>query len=91
MGEHTFSMPELARHRSKRGQLRAQAAAGEKLPAQEEEKEGQEAQEGRLAAGTLTRSPSSALLPFFGFLGSPTKIDCRKKLVPLFLPLYWTT
>ena len=28
---------------------------------------------------TKTRSPSSALLPFFGWEGSPTKTDCRKK------------
>ena len=28
--------------------------------------------------------------PFFGWEGSPTKID-RKKLVPLFLPFYWRT
>ena len=27
----------------------------------------------------LTRSPSSALLPFFAWEGSPTKIDYRKK------------
>ena len=31
-----------------------------------------------------TRSPSSALLPVFGGEGSPTKIDYRKQLVPLF-------
>ena len=31
------------------------------------------------------------LTNFFGWEGSPTKIDYRKKLVPLFYPLYWRT
>ena len=35
----------------------------------------------------VPRSPSCALShPFFGWEGSPTNIDCRKKLVPLFYP-----
>ena len=40
----------------------------------------------------LTRSPRMVpfLTPFLGE-GSPTKIDYRKKLVPLFQPLYWRT
>ena len=38
-----------------------------------------------------TRPPSSALLPTFWQEGSPTKIDYRRKLVPLFYPLYWRT
>ena len=38
----------------------------------------------------VTRRPG-ALLSFFGWEGSPTKIDYRKKLVPLFYPLYWRT
>ena len=45
-----------------------------------------------LSAVFETRSPSSALLPFFGWEGSPAKIDHRKKEVGyqlLLTPLYW--
>ena len=39
--------------------------------------------------GTTTRSPSSALVPFFG-AGFPTEIDYGKR-VPLLYPLHWRT
>ena len=40
---------------------------------------------------TLARPPSSALSHPFCGEGSPTKIDYRDKLIPLFQPLYWRT
>ena len=55
-------------------------------------KTGEPALPKRPAAICLTRSPSSTLLPFLCWgEGSPTNIDCSKKLVPLFQPLYWRT
>ena len=44
----------------------------------------------RMFVFMVSRSPSSALLPFVGGGETPTKIDYSKR-EPLFEPLYWRT